>query len=65
MRRKILVTAFLSALMLGACGVKGSLKTPPPLWGEQAKQDYENQKQQEEKSEEDEEQPGDDAAPDT
>ena len=46
MRRKILVTAILSCVFLGACGVKGSLKTPPPLWGEKAKQDYEQKQKQ-------------------
>ncbi len=41
MRRKLLITALISSLVLGACGVKGQLKTPPPLWGDKAKQEYE------------------------
>lgn len=41
MRRKILAAAIISSFMLGACGVKGQLKTPPPLWGDKAKQEYE------------------------
>lgn len=28
-----------STLALTACGVKGDLETPPPLWGDKAKQD--------------------------
>jgi len=64
MRRKILITALLSSFMLGACGVKGNLKTPPPLWGEQAKQNYEKKKQQEQQQKEREDQQ-DDSAPDT
>ncbi len=34
MRRKLILTALVSAFALGACGVKGDLKTPPPLWGD-------------------------------
>lgn len=62
MRRKILITALLSSFVLGACGVKGNLKTPPPLWGEKAKQDYEKQQQEEAKKEGEEQQ--DDSTPD-
>ncbi len=62
MRRKILITALLSSFVLVACGVKGSLKTPPPLWGEKAKQDYEKQQQEEAKKEGEEQQ--DDSTPD-
>jgi len=56
MRRKIIVAALLSTFMLGACGVKGQLKTPPPLWGEKAKQQYEDQKKQEEQRSQDQRQ---------
>lgn len=38
MRRKILLTALLSSFVLGACGVKGDLKTPPPIFGDKTKQ---------------------------
>ncbi len=62
MRRKILITALLTSFMLGACGVKGNLKTPPPLWGEKAKQTYEKQQQEEAKKEGEEQQ--DDSTPD-
>ena len=34
MRRKIILSAVISGFALGACGVKGELKTPPPLWGD-------------------------------
>ena len=34
MRRKIILSAVVSGFALGACGVKGDLKTPPPLWGD-------------------------------
>lgn len=37
MRLRILVMASISALILAGCGVRGSLKTPPPLWGEKDK----------------------------
>lgn len=39
MRRRLLTTALISAFVLSACGVKGDLQTPPPLWGDKAKQD--------------------------
>ncbi|NNE57995.1 MAG: hypothetical protein HKN36_07810 [Hellea sp.] len=39
MRRKIVIAALVSSFALGACGVKGELKTPPPLWGEKPKAD--------------------------
>lgn len=28
----------LSAMAMSGCGVKGDLKTPPPIWGDQDKQ---------------------------
>ncbi len=36
------------SFILSACGVKGELKTPPPLWGDKAKQEAkkENNKKQ-------------------
>ena len=37
---KFALTALLGAFALGtlaACGIKGELKTPPPLWGDQNK----------------------------
>jgi len=39
MRRKLTLAAIVSAFVLGACGVKGNLKTPPPIWGEKSKQE--------------------------
>lgn len=33
MRLRRLALASISALILVGCGVRGSLKTPPPLWG--------------------------------
>lgn len=41
MRRRLILTATISTFLLCACGVKGNLKTPPPLWGDKAKQEYE------------------------
>lgn len=41
MRRKIITLSIAMTFLLGACGVKGQLKTPPPLWGDKAKQEYE------------------------
>jgi len=37
MRRKLILTAIISSFALGACGVKGELKTPPPMWGDKSK----------------------------
>lgn len=39
-----------SALGLSGCGVKGELQTPPPLWGDQDKQEKpEGEKPEDEK----------------
>jgi len=35
---KIVLLSLISALALGACGIRGDLKTPPPLWGDKDKQ---------------------------
>ena len=37
MTRKILAIGLLSVFALSACGIKGDLKTPPPLWGDSDK----------------------------
>lgn len=37
MRRKLIALSLLSAFAISACGVKGDLKTPPPLWGDGSK----------------------------
>jgi len=29
-----LITAIVASFALSACGIKGDLKTPPPVWGE-------------------------------
>ena len=42
MQRKILLTAILTSFVLGACGVKGELKTPPPIFGDKSKQEQED-----------------------
>lgn len=35
MRKIAIIMALLAApALLGACGLQGDLKTPPPLWGE-------------------------------
>jgi len=42
---KFALTALLGAFALGtlaACGIKGDLKTPPPLWGDKAKAEKQN-----------------------
>lgn len=33
MPTRLMFLAVLSALTLAGCGIKGDLKTPPPLWG--------------------------------
>lgn len=37
MRRKIIALTLVSAFALSACGVKGSLQTAPPVWGDKTK----------------------------
>ncbi len=32
--RRIIAITLISAFALSGCGVKGELKTPPPLWGD-------------------------------
>lgn len=34
---KLIPFALVSALMFGACGIKGELETAPPLWGDKSK----------------------------
>ena len=34
---KLLSVALIGAFALGACGIKGDLQTPPPLWGDKDK----------------------------
>ena len=34
MKRALSLTLIASAFALSACGVKGDLKTPPPMWGD-------------------------------
>lgn len=30
----LIVMALMASFGLGACGIRGSLKTPPPIWGD-------------------------------
>ena len=30
----LIILALTASIMLNACGVRGSLKTPPPIWGD-------------------------------
>ncbi len=34
MRRKLIIASLISSFVLVGCGIKGNLKTPPPLWGD-------------------------------
>jgi len=34
---KFTLAALVGAFVLGACGIKGDLDTPPPLWGDKTK----------------------------
>ena len=44
MRRLIvLLNALLAALMLSACGVRGDLERPGPLWGEDERTEQERE----------------------
>jgi len=42
---KFIALSLISAFVLSACGIKGKLDTPPPLWGDKSKQS-EDQKPQ-------------------
>ncbi len=56
MRRKILLTTILTgfALSVSGCGVKGELKTPPPIFGEKTKQQQDDkQKDPDQQSQDD------------
>ncbi|WP_409433375.1 LPS translocon maturation chaperone LptM [Litorimonas sp. RW-G-Af-16] len=33
--RNALILAIAASFALSACGIKGELKTPPPVWGEE------------------------------
>jgi predicted small lipoprotein YifL len=35
-RNQFAVLALAGMLLLSACGIKGELETPPPIWGEKA-----------------------------
>jgi len=35
--RRLTIAALVGAFALGACGIKGQLDTPPPLWGDKTK----------------------------
>jgi len=37
MSRRFITFTLLSAFALSACGVRGNLKTPPPIWGDKSK----------------------------
>ena len=44
MRRLIsIITALWAVLVLGACGVRGDLERPPPVWGEDQRTDEERE----------------------
>ncbi|MEE9272304.1 MAG: hypothetical protein V3U57_03430 [Robiginitomaculum sp.] len=38
MLKKTILVTLLGTLVLSACGIRGELKTPPPLWGDKDKQ---------------------------
>ncbi len=44
MQRRLICLALISAFALSACGVKGDLETPPPMWGDKSKQDQSDKK---------------------
>lgn len=33
-RNTLILTTLIAGFALSACGIRGDLKTPPPLWGE-------------------------------
>lgn len=41
MRRYALILVLATPFVLGACGLRGDLKTPPPIWGEDKRSDEE------------------------
>lgn len=42
--------AICAAFMLGACGLRGDLKTPPPMWGDDERPQSETPKEPETQS---------------
>jgi predicted small lipoprotein YifL len=34
--KRLLSVALTSAFLLGGCGIKGDLETPPPIWGDKS-----------------------------
>lgn len=40
MSLRLIALASMAALALAACGKRGPLDQPPPMWGEKAKADY-------------------------
>jgi predicted small lipoprotein YifL len=52
MRRLIsIITALGAVLILGACGVRGDLERPPPVWGEDQRTDEERAYETEDETE--------------
>ena len=43
MRRKLIIATLISSFVLVGCGIKGDLKTPPPLWGDKKADQTETQ----------------------
>ncbi len=47
---KLTIATLLGALILSACGIKGDLKTPPPLWGDKTQADKQSSEKQKHES---------------
>lgn len=44
---RFIILSLMSAFALSACGIKGNLETPPPLWGEDTRTQAEIESAQE------------------
>lgn len=50
MRKRLLALTLISAFALSACGVKGDLETPPPMWGDKSKSEQTDKKPADDKN---------------
>lgn len=47
---RLIALTLVGGFVLSACGIRGELKTPPPLWGDQSEQPEQSPKQSDDKA---------------